>query len=180
MPILSICPMPSIWFSSPGHGEVAKFDDVADFRAYLADLKHLVEEGRRGGLKDDALAQEVTPKLKALHPDWTINDRAAAAEVRYMDQELDGTKKKTGRSKRIDSSLHLVCYLSGQYCHVVPGSKGRLGLKAFATIGEFIWLLCGLAGAWMIGDLHWKPIVKGPITLSEAFKDDPVTYPGPN
>ena len=78
----------------PGHGEVAKFADVADFRAYLADLQHLVEEGRRGGLKDAALAKEVTPTLKALHPDWMISDRAAAAEVRYMDQELDGTKKR--------------------------------------------------------------------------------------
>ena len=39
-------------------------------------------------------AAAVAPKLRALHPDWTISDRAAAAEVRYMDQELAGTKHR--------------------------------------------------------------------------------------
>ena len=78
----------------PGHGDVANVADVKDFRAYLADLKRLVSEGRKAGLKGDALAQEVTPKLKALHPDWTISDRAAAFEVRYMADELAGTKRR--------------------------------------------------------------------------------------
>jgi hypothetical protein len=32
--------------------------------------------------------------LKALHSDWTISDRAAAAEVRYIDEELAGTKRR--------------------------------------------------------------------------------------
>ena len=78
----------------PGHGDVAGVKDVRDLRAYLLDLRRLVAEGRKWGLKDDALAADVTPKLKALHPDWTISDRAAANEVRYMDQELAGTKKR--------------------------------------------------------------------------------------
>lgn len=78
----------------PGHGDVADLADVQDFRAYLLDLKRLTAQARKGGLKDDALAKVVTPKLKALHPDWTISDRAAAFEVRYMDQELAGTKKR--------------------------------------------------------------------------------------
>jgi len=78
----------------PGHGEVAAVKDVEDFRSYLLDLRRLVIEGRKAGLKDDALASEVTPKLKALHPDWTISDRAASFEVRYMDQELAGTKRR--------------------------------------------------------------------------------------
>lgn len=78
----------------PGHGDVADLKDVQDFRAYLIDLRRLVAEGRKSGLKDDALVQAVEPKLKALHPDWTISDRAAAAEVHYMDQELAGTKKR--------------------------------------------------------------------------------------
>jgi hypothetical protein len=54
----------------------------------------LVEQGRKAGLKGDALAEVVTPRLKADHPDWTISDRAAAAEVRYMDEELAGTKRR--------------------------------------------------------------------------------------
>ena len=78
----------------PGHGDVANLKDVDDFRAYLLDLRRLVTDGRKAGLKGDALAQAVTPKLKALHPDWTISDRAAAAEVRYMDEESAGTKRR--------------------------------------------------------------------------------------
>jgi glyoxylase-like metal-dependent hydrolase (beta-lactamase superfamily II) len=78
----------------PGHGDVASEKDVRDFRTYLLDLRRLVTERRKSKLKDDALAAYVEPKLKALHPDWTISDRAAAAEVRYMDQELAGTKKR--------------------------------------------------------------------------------------
>jgi glyoxylase-like metal-dependent hydrolase (beta-lactamase superfamily II) len=78
----------------PGHGDVAKVKDVDDFRAYLLDLRRLVEEGRKAGLSGDALAQAVIPKLRAIHPDWPIGDRAAAAEVRYMADELAGTKRR--------------------------------------------------------------------------------------
>jgi cyclase len=78
----------------PGHGEVASEKDVEDFRAYLLDVRRLVSDGRKAGLKDDQLTQFVEPRLKALHPEWTISDGAASAEVRYMDQELAGTKKR--------------------------------------------------------------------------------------
>jgi cyclase len=78
----------------PGHGEVADLKDVQEFRAYLLALRRLVSAARKSGLKDDALTQAVSPKLKALHPDWQISDRAAAAEIRYMDQELAGTKPR--------------------------------------------------------------------------------------
>ena len=78
----------------PGHGDVADLKDVEDFRAYLLDLKRLVAEGRTAGLKGDALAAEVTPKLKPLHPDWQISDRAVAFEVKYMNDELAGTKRR--------------------------------------------------------------------------------------
>jgi cyclase len=78
----------------PGHGDVASVADVQDFRAYLLDLERLVDEARAAGLKGDALAQAVTPKLKSLHSDWSISGRAAAAEIGYMDQELAGTKRR--------------------------------------------------------------------------------------
>jgi glyoxylase-like metal-dependent hydrolase (beta-lactamase superfamily II) len=78
----------------PGHGDIAGLKDVENFRAYLLDLQRLVGAGRKAGLKDAALAQSVTPKLKALHPDWTIGDRAAAFEIRYMNEELAGTKRR--------------------------------------------------------------------------------------
>ena len=70
---------------------------MRDFRAYLLDLRRLLTEARKSGLKDDALAQSVAPRLKALHPDWQISDRSAAAEIRYMDQELAGTKRRPVR-----------------------------------------------------------------------------------
>ena len=44
-----------------------------------------------------------------------------------------------------------------------------------------IWLLCGVVGAWMLGDLdgqHWKTIARGPITLAKAVKEDPASVPG--
>lgn len=78
----------------PGHGDLANLADVRDFRQYLLDLRRLVAEGRKAGLKANALAAYVEPRLKALHPDWTISDRAAAAEVRYMNDELAGTKRR--------------------------------------------------------------------------------------
>jgi glyoxylase-like metal-dependent hydrolase (beta-lactamase superfamily II) len=78
----------------PGHGDVADANNVREFRSYLLDLQRLVAQARKAGLKDDMLVQDVAPKLKALHVGWTISDRAAAAEIRYMDQELSGTKKR--------------------------------------------------------------------------------------
>lgn len=78
----------------PGHGDVADLKDVADFRSYLLDLRRLASAGQKARLKDDALVQWVAPKLRALHPDWTISDRAIAAEVKYMSEELAGTKKR--------------------------------------------------------------------------------------
>jgi glyoxylase-like metal-dependent hydrolase (beta-lactamase superfamily II) len=78
----------------PGHGDVADAKDVEEFRAYLLDLRRLVSEGRKAGLKDNVLVRDVAPKLRAGRPDWSISDRAAASEIRYMDQELVGTKRR--------------------------------------------------------------------------------------
>jgi hypothetical protein len=44
----------------------------------------------------------------------------------------------------------------------------------------FVWLACGLFGAWRLGDTRIKTIVRGPITMAKAFNDAPVSYPGPN
>lgn len=78
----------------PGHGDIASVADVRDFRTYLIDLRRLVSGGRKAGLKDDSLVQSVAPKMRALHPDCTISDRAIASEIKYMDAELAGTKKR--------------------------------------------------------------------------------------
>jgi hypothetical protein len=80
----------------PGHGEIADAKDVQDFRQYLLDLRRLVTEGRNAGRAYDSLVAYVGPKLKTLHPDWTISDRALSAEVRYMNDELAGKKRRPG------------------------------------------------------------------------------------
>lgn len=56
-------------------------------------------------------------------------------------------------------------------------------MKLFVAVAVFIWLLCGLAGTWMLeggGGGHWMLIAKGPITLVKAFNEDPPTLPGPS
>lgn len=78
----------------PGHGDVASLQDVQDFREYLLHLRQWVSEGRKAGLRDDALLKAVAPKLKAAFPDWQISSRAASAEIRSMDEELAGTKRR--------------------------------------------------------------------------------------
>jgi hypothetical protein len=49
-------------------------------------------------------------------------------------------------------------------------------------IAVAFWLICGVAGAWRLGELdarHWKTIARGPLSLVEAFNERPVTVPGP-
>jgi hypothetical protein len=52
-------------------------------------------------------------------------------------------------------------------------------VKAFFCIALFIWVLCGVVGAWWLGEMHVQEIALGPLTLAKAFNDVPVTYPGP-
>jgi hypothetical protein len=54
-------------------------------------------------------------------------------------------------------------------------------MKLFIGLAIFIWLVCGLAGTWMLqgaDDLQLKMIAKGPLTLIKAFNDQPVSHPG--
>jgi hypothetical protein len=56
-------------------------------------------------------------------------------------------------------------------------------MKLWVGFAIFMWLLCGLVGEWRMhgaGNLHFKGIAKGPITLAKAFDENPVTYPGPS
>lgn len=77
----------------PGHGDVAKVKDVAIFRGYLADLQSLTAAGLKMGLKGDALAADVIPKLKASHSDYPTPIPVLTREVKLMEQELNGTKR---------------------------------------------------------------------------------------
>jgi cyclase len=77
----------------PGHGDLETVKDVAQFRGYLTDLASLTAAGRKRGLKGEALVADVVPKLQASHPDYPHPTRVVSAEVRYMEQELEGTKR---------------------------------------------------------------------------------------
>lgn len=56
-------------------------------------------------------------------------------------------------------------------------------MKFFVGFVLFVWLLCGVVGAgWLegLGNMHFKTIAKGPISLVHAINANPVTYPGPD
>jgi hypothetical protein len=47
-------------------------------------------------------------------------------------------------------------------------------MKFAVTVIVFIWLLCGVIGAWWMDELngnHLKVIAKGPISLAEAYNE---------
>jgi hypothetical protein len=54
-------------------------------------------------------------------------------------------------------------------------------MKLFVAVAVFLWLVCGLIGAWMLegSNMHLKTIARGPISLVKGFDEHPVTYPGP-
>jgi hypothetical protein len=60
--------------------------------------------------------------------------------------------------------------------------EGRRVMKFFVVFGMMIWLICGVIGAaWDegLGNMHFKTIAKGPISLVHAINQNPVIYPGP-
>ena len=42
-------------------------------------------------------------------------------------------------------------------------------MKLLLTIGLIFWFVCGFAGAWRLDDLHWKPILRGPLTIKHPY-----------
>ena len=77
----------------PGHGEVAKVSDLADFASYLGDLRALVQMARATNLSGDALVKAILPEFSRRHGDWTAFAHFAPLELRYMDEELAGVKR---------------------------------------------------------------------------------------
>jgi hypothetical protein len=53
-------------------------------------------------------------------------------------------------------------------------------MKLFFGLAVFLWLMSGLIGAWMLGELntnHLDVIAKGPFTLIKAINNAPSPYP---
>ena len=52
-------------------------------------------------------------------------------------------------------------------------------MKLFVVFLAFFWLICGFAGAWRLeglGEMRFKTIARGPISLARAFNENPVRY----
>jgi glyoxylase-like metal-dependent hydrolase (beta-lactamase superfamily II) len=77
----------------PGHGELARIEDVAAFQAYLADLTAFTSTARAAGLEGKALADQVLPQMKARYGDWGSFDYFAPKEIGFIEAELAGTKR---------------------------------------------------------------------------------------
>ena len=77
----------------PGHGDVATARDVAHFETYLSDLRTLVRRERAAGLSGEALVTAALPEFAKAHGDWKAFKHFAPLQLRFMDEELAGTKR---------------------------------------------------------------------------------------
>lgn len=46
-------------------------------------------------------------------------------------------------------------------------------MKPYVIGALVVWVLCGFAGAGLLGDHDWQTIAKGPISLVNGFNKDP-------
>jgi cyclase len=77
----------------PGQGGIARLPDIADFRQYLDDLTAAVRTGMGSGLAGDGLVDAALPRLKEKYGTWTLFDRLAPQQIRFMAEELSGSKR---------------------------------------------------------------------------------------
>lgn len=77
----------------PGQGGIARLPDIADFRQYLDDLTAAVKTGMGSGLAGKELVDATVPRLKEKYGTWTLFDRLAPQQIRYLAEELSGSKR---------------------------------------------------------------------------------------
>ncbi|MEO1969560.1 MAG: MBL fold metallo-hydrolase [Sphingomonadaceae bacterium] len=77
----------------PGHGDVGRVADVAALEGYFKALRTLVQKERAAGLPGDALVKAALPEFKHEFGSWAAIDYFAPLQLKYMDQELSGTKR---------------------------------------------------------------------------------------
>jgi len=78
----------------PGHGEVGKSQDVTAFRLYLVSLRQDVTAAQKRNLKADALIEEVKTNLAPRYERWAFYTHFIDPNIRQMDEELAGTKRR--------------------------------------------------------------------------------------
>ena len=54
-------------------------------------------------------------------------------------------------------------------------------MKLFLSFVMIVWLISGLAGAWMLegSHMHWKTVALGPISLVRGYNSAPEFSVGP-
>jgi cyclase len=77
----------------PGHGDIAKAEDIATFKKYLVDLRATVRAEQAKGKSGDDLVQAILPGIKSKYGKWGFFDDLASANISDTAQELAGTKK---------------------------------------------------------------------------------------
>jgi cyclase len=77
----------------PGHGEVAKAQDVVAFREYLVTLRHLVSDAQRAGKSTEEVVVAVMPALTEKYGQWQLFTAVARENILDVDSEVRGTKR---------------------------------------------------------------------------------------
>lgn len=55
----------------PGHGDIGGVEILVAVRDYMVDLGTRVAAARKAGQDADAIIAELSPKVRAEHPDWS-------------------------------------------------------------------------------------------------------------
>ena len=77
----------------PGHGDIAKAQDLTAFRDYLGALRASIQKQQAAGQSGDALTQAVLADLKPKYGAWPGFERLAPLNIQQTAAELAGTKK---------------------------------------------------------------------------------------
>jgi cyclase len=78
----------------PGHGDVGTSADVQDFQRYLRELQAAVQQQLREGKEGDALQAAALAQLSPGYGGWAYFSTLAARNVRDMQAELAGSKRR--------------------------------------------------------------------------------------
>jgi cyclase len=77
----------------PGHGGVARPEDVTAFKEYLTDLREAVKRAQADGKSGDALVAAVQPDLLSEYGKWGWSNSFARANILQTADELAGKKR---------------------------------------------------------------------------------------
>lgn len=82
----------------PGHGDVGTLEDVAAFAGYLSDLREMVKAAEEQKKSGDELVAAVLPEVTKKYGEWAFFEYFAKSNIKDMDAELRGKKRKPGVS----------------------------------------------------------------------------------